>query len=74
MASLSILASGIGDRCFHCGGSRWGHGDRRQATESDSSRKGLILQGVRERGRAKSGSCQGTDFGSIQKQIPLLFN
>lgn len=40
----------------------------------DSSRKGLILQGVRERGRAKSGSCQGTDFGSIQKQIPLLFN
>lgn len=71
MASFLILALGIGDRCFHCEEQDRGIRDKRQAT---GSRKGLILQGVGERGRAKIESCQGTDFSSIQKHIPLPFN
>lgn len=40
---------------------------------SDSPRKAPVLLGVREKSRAKGGSCQGTDSGSIGKHIFHFF-
>lgn len=40
---------------------------------SDSPRKAPVLLGVREKSRAKGGSCQGTDSGSTGKHIFHFF-
>lgn len=69
MASFLILALGIGDRCFHCEEQDRGIRDKRQAT---GSRKGLILQGVGERGRAKIGSARAQTSAQFRNTFHFL--